>query len=246
MVLLHRLSLYVPHLIALAASSPWVQGVDTGFASSRLNTVQAFPLSGRAPLLPTWSAFEDHFNRLARTGIVSSMKDFYWDVRPKPEFGTVEVRVMDTPLTLERAAALAGFIQCLSRWCLTDGAREVREDDLLPYTYNRFQAARFGLDGRLADAAGGELVSVRDSLDALLPALRAHAQDLGADTALDEVARVLRHGNDSDRLRPLRSAGAALTEVVAVQRSLWRGDRASATEPGRSRRPPMAFEAAIG
>ncbi len=246
MVLLHRLSLYVPHLIALAASSPWVQGVDTGFASSRLNTVQAFPLSGRAPLLPTWSAFEDHFNRLARTGIVSSMKDFYWDIRPKPEFGTVEVRVMDTPLTVERAAALAGFVQCLARWCLADGARPVCEDDLLPYAYNRFQAARFGLEGRLADAAGGESVSVRDSLEALLPQLRPHAQDLGATAVLDDVAQVLRQGNDADRLRQLRSGGATLPEVVAVQRALWHGELAATAMPWPPRMPPMVLEAAIG
>lgn len=120
LALVHALGRYVPHLIALAASSPWVQGVDTGFASSRLNAVQAFPLSGPAPLLRRWSDFEAYFGKMARTGIVASMKDFYWDIRPKPEFGTVEVRVMDTPLTVERAAALAGLVQCLARWLLQE------------------------------------------------------------------------------------------------------------------------------
>jgi carboxylate-amine ligase len=174
------------------------------------------------------------------------MKDFYWDIRPKPEFGTVEVRVMDTPLTVERAAALAGFVQCLARWCLADGARPVCEDDLLPYAYNRFQAARFGLEGRLADAAGGESVSVRDSLEALLPQLRPHAQDLGATAVLDDVAQVLRQGNDADRLRQLRSGGATLPEVVAVQRALWHGELAATAMPWPPRMPPMVLEAAIG
>jgi carboxylate-amine ligase len=242
LVLLQRLSLYVPHLIALAASSPWVQSVDTGFASSRLNAVQAFPMSGRAPLLSSWSAFEDHFHRLARTGIVSSMKDLYWDIRPKPEFGTVEVRVMDTPLTVERAAALAGFVQCLARWCLNDGARPVGEDDLLAYTYNRFQAARFGLDGTLADAASDGPVRLRDSLSALLPRLRPHAQDLRAEAALDEVAGVLQHGNDADHLRRMQAAGETLPAVVAQQRALWRGSP-HAADPCK---PSVALRSPIG
>ena len=96
--LLHALSRYVPHFIALSASSPFVQGVDTGFHSARLNSVFAFPLSGRAPFVLTWDEFGEYFEKMTSTGVVQSMKDFYWDIRPKPEFGTIELRVCDTPL----------------------------------------------------------------------------------------------------------------------------------------------------
>ena len=100
MYLLHALNRYVPHFIALAASSPFVQRGDTLFQSSRLNSVFAFPLSGRAPFTLAWREFEnDYFARMEHTGIVKGMKDFYWDIRPKPEFGTIEVRVLDTPLS---------------------------------------------------------------------------------------------------------------------------------------------------
>ncbi|HEY2928208.1 YbdK family carboxylate-amine ligase, partial [Piscinibacter sp.] len=95
--LLHALSRYVPHFIALSASSPFVQGVDTGFDSARLNSVFAFPLSGRAPFVPGWDEFNAYFDKMTSTGVVESMKDFYWDIRPKPEFGTIELRVCDTP-----------------------------------------------------------------------------------------------------------------------------------------------------
>jgi len=99
--LLHALNRYVPHFIALAASSPFFQGVDTRFQSARLNSVFAFPLSGRAPFVTSWSEFvSDYFARMKATGIVESMKDFYWDIRPKPEYGTIELRVCDTPLTI--------------------------------------------------------------------------------------------------------------------------------------------------
>ena len=118
--LLHSMSRFIPHFIALSASSPFVQGVDTGFHSARLNSVFAFPLSGRAPFVLTWDSFEEYFSKMVHTGVVNSMKDFYWDIRPKPGFGTIEVRVMDTPLSVDRAAAIACYIQTLARHLLLD------------------------------------------------------------------------------------------------------------------------------
>ena len=82
--MLHRMSRYIPHFIALSASSPYVQGQDTAFDSARLNSVFAFPLSGRAPFALTWDDFTTYFNKMTRTGVVKSMKDFYWDIRPSP------------------------------------------------------------------------------------------------------------------------------------------------------------------
>jgi carboxylate-amine ligase len=120
LLMLHRMSRYIPHFIALSASSPYVQGQDTAFDSARLNSVFAFPLSGRAPFVLTWDDFTTYFDKMTRTGVVKSMKDFYWDIRPKPEFGTIEIRVFDTPLTIERAAALAGFVQSLGAWFLAE------------------------------------------------------------------------------------------------------------------------------
>ncbi len=112
--LTHVFSRYIPHFIALSASSPFQQGEDTGFQSSRLNTVSAFPLSGHIPFVTTWGEFVAYFEKMHRFGIIESMKDFYWDIRPKPEFGTVEIRVLDTPLTVEHAARLAAYAQTLA------------------------------------------------------------------------------------------------------------------------------------
>ena len=99
------MSRYIPHFIALSASSPFSQGVDTAFDSSRLNNVNAFPLSGYMPFVGDWDEFNGYFDTMRGLQVVESMKDFYWDIRPKPEFGTIEIRVCDTPLTVERAAA---------------------------------------------------------------------------------------------------------------------------------------------
>ena len=222
--LLHGMSRYIPHLIALSASSPYVQGTDTGFHSARLNSVFAFPLSGRAPFARTWDELDVYFGKMARTGVVKSMKDFYWDIRPKPEFGTIEVRVIDTPLTIEKAAALAGFIQCLARWMTLERPFEPAEDDYLPYTFNRFQACRFGLDGVFVDPGTGEQRLLRDEIDSLFTRLEGHAIELRAENAIRLLRTELSgEGNDATWIRRTMADERLLAEVVRQQTQRWAG-----------------------
>ncbi len=231
LVLLHGLSRFIPHLIALAAASPFVQGVDTGFHSARLNSVFAFPLSGRAPFVTRWEDFETFFAKMTRTGVVSSMKDFYWDIRPKPEFGTIEVRVLDTPLTVEKAAALAGYVQCLARWLQQEQPFTLHEDDYLPYTFNRFQACRFGPEATYVDPSTGEHRRLRDDIMASFDQLRQHARALGAEEALLLLRRQLEaHGNDATWLRRLHARERMLPEVVRQQVRCWSGESAGPAE----------------
>lgn len=201
--LLHALNRYLPHFIALSASSPFSQGADTLFDSARLNSVFAFPLSGRAPFLLEWAEFEGaYFTKMEKTGVVKSMKDFYWDIRPKPEYGTIELRVCDTPLTVERAAALAAYLQALCHMLLERNDPPPREDDYLVYNYNRFQACRFGLDGFLVHPQTNETLSLREDILATLRRLAPHAAALGGGAALDELQNVAAGaGNHASLLR---------------------------------------------
>ena len=222
--LLHALSRYVPHFIALAGSSPFVQGQDTGFDSARLNAVFAFPLSGRAPFVLTWDEFGQYFEKMTHTGVVKSMKDFYWDIRPKPEFGTIEIRVFDTPLTIERAAALAGYVQSLGAWFLADQPFMPEEDDYLVYTYNRFQACRFGLEGTYVDPATSEQFGLREHILLTMQRLQNHAPE-GSKAALQELRKTVNDGmNDARRLRDAYASAQQLPEVVRQSALRFRGD----------------------
>jgi carboxylate-amine ligase len=212
--LLHAMSRYMPHLIALSAASPYYQGVDTAFDSSRLNAVFAFPLSGRAPFVQTWDEFNVFFARMRRAGIIESMKDFYWDIRPKPEFGTVEIRVCDTPLTVERAAALAAYAQTLARWLLIERPHKVSEDAYLAYTYNRFQACRFGLDGEFIDAEAGARRSLAEEVSASLGVLAVHARELESEGALREIGAIVQGGNDARWMREQYAGSGSLPDLV--------------------------------
>jgi carboxylate-amine ligase len=220
--MLHSMSRYIPHFIALSASSPYVQGVDTGFHSARLNSVFAFPLSGRAPYELTWSGFETYFSKMVSTGVVNSMKDFYWDIRPKPGYGTIEVRVMDTPLSVERAAAIASYIQTLARYLLLDKPLTLREDDYLVYTFNRFEACRFGLAGVLVNPQTSQRRTIGEDILATLDALAPHAEALGSADALAIVEQIARGENDATWLRNVFGREKSLHEVVRQQTRQWR------------------------
>jgi carboxylate-amine ligase len=217
--LLHAMSRYVPHFIALAASSPFYQGVDTAFDSARLNSVFAFPLSGRAPFLLRWDDFNGYFDRMRRAGIAASMKDFYWDIRPKPEFGTIEIRVCDTPLTVEKGAALAVYAQALARYLLVERPHPPSEEHYLPYTYNRFQACRFGLDGEVVDPATAEHRVLRELIRETIRNVELQAIELHAERGLQLLLQALDapDGSDAAWLRGVQSKEQFLPEVVRQQ-----------------------------
>jgi len=224
MRLLHAMSRYIPHFIALAASSPYHQGVDTAFDSSRLNSVFAFPLSGRAPLVDRWDSFVAYFEKMRAAKVVESMKDFYWDIRPKPEFGTIEIRVFDTPLTVDRAAALAAYAQALARLLLQEPRPAVNDDLYLTYTYNRFQACRFGLDGLLIDPQSHEHRPIHLDILATCERLAPHAQALEATAAVRQIARWAEtRANDARWMREQYSASESLPDLMWKQAERWRG-----------------------
>ncbi|MBL0142835.1 MAG: glutamate--cysteine ligase [Betaproteobacteria bacterium] len=224
--LLHALNRYLPHFIALSASSPFSQGVDTLFDSARLNSVFAFPLSGRAPFLLKWSDFEQkYFAKMEATGVVRSMKDFYWDIRPKPEYGTIELRVCDTPLTVERAAALACYLQALCRMLLEKGEPSPAEDDYLVYNFNRFQACRFGLDGSMVHPKTNESISLREDILSTLRLLAPHADVLASQPALDELYGVAASGgNHASYLRSQFWDAGGLPGMVEAAVLCFRGE----------------------
>lgn len=206
---------HVPAFIALSASSPFVDGVDTFFQSARLNAVSAFPLSGQCPPLADWKAFVDYFKLLQACGIARSIKDLYWDIRPKPEFGTVEVRVCDTPLTIEMAAALAALAQSLSRYLLRTRPPLHAERWLHVARYNKFQACRYGLAAMISDPVGLCQVSLRDSLLVLLDTLAEDAEALGCAPWLQILSAVVQAGSgDAEWLRGRAAAHGNLHDAV--------------------------------
>lgn len=227
--LVRSLSPYVPHFIALSAASPYFEGVDTQYACCRLNAVNNFPLSGHLPEnVRDWYGFEGHIAQLRSTGLAESIKDLYWDIRPKPEFGTVEIRVCDTPLTVERACQLAAFAQALAEHVARED--EPAEAAWIAYRSNHFQACRYGMHGAYVTPEG-ERVRLGDHLRALLQRLMPVAEELGTADMLQTLRDELQHGGNDARW--LRSEFHRLRDLPAVVEGMtrrWRGDGVAAGE----------------
>lgn len=223
--LLHTLSRYVPHFISLAAASPYNQGMDTLFDSWRPSVSLAFPLSGRAPCLLTWTDFTAYFERLRQLQIVDSMKDFYWDIRPKPEFGTVEVRVCDTPLTVERAAVLAAYIQALSAYLLEVRPCAPSEDDYVTYFHTRFSACRFGLDSIYVEPGASAAQPLRDHILRTLEIISPYADALRSSAMLDYLGAVVGPaGNDARCIREIHREVGSMEALMREQTRKWATD----------------------
>ncbi|MDO6387607.1 YbdK family carboxylate-amine ligase [Uliginosibacterium sp. 31-12] len=220
--LLHSLSRYLPHFIVMSAASPYYQGVDTAFDSSRLTAVSAFPLSGRAPLVHRWDDFVTYYETMQAAGVVESMKDFYWDIRPKPEFGTVEIRICDTPLTVRRATELTAYAQTLCRYLLVERPFVINEALYAVYTFNRFQAARFGLDGGLLDPVSQQRLVLREDILATFELLAPHAAELGTSELLASLRSALQAGNDASWMREVYARQGSLPDLVWQQARKWR------------------------
>jgi glutamate---cysteine ligase / carboxylate-amine ligase len=245
--LTQRLLPYIPHFIALSAASPFAQGEDTAFETSRLHAVAMFPLSGHMPRLRDWQDFCTYFDEMVSYGIVESIKDFYWDIRPKPEFGTVEVRIFDTPLTVEMAAALGALVQTLAVHLLnSDAEKNTPVGDLATtrvYGYNRFQACRFGFDAQLANPHTRQSMHLGQSLQELITKLMPVAAQLGSVRPLmmlQELAAA--HQNGASWMRAMQAQCGDMRELMIQQAQLFRH---SVSSVARSEIAPSGAAASI-
>ncbi len=151
-----------PMFIALAASSPFHQGMETGFSASRPLESLVYPFSGPMPTFASWDDFENKAADIYRTGLASSLKDLYWDVRPKPEYGTIEVRSFDMPLTVEKAVALAIFVRRCAGLALNDVLQAPEKPLFNLDQCNRFLACRDGIEADLINPFTGQKTPMKD------------------------------------------------------------------------------------
>lgn len=185
--LTHMLARYVPQFIAMSASSPFYQGVDTGYYSSRANVVNSFPLCGTIPYVTTWTDFTNYYKKIIDLKLIESMKDLYWDIRLKPEFGTVEIRVCDAPLTIHKSVMIAAYIQTLCRYLIKEKPHDLTEDLYLVYNTNRFQATRYGYDGNFINPFNKEHTTIQQDILDTIEKIRSHAIDLGTEIYIEDI-----------------------------------------------------------
>jgi len=211
----NRLRTHIPLLLALSVNSPFWQGRDTGLASARTPLFQAFPRVGIPRDFADYAEYVESVDVLIRCDAVPEPTFLWWDVRPQPRFGTVEVRIMDAQTKLADSAAIAALVQCIVRAEVEDGTRLERAMPQEVLAENRFLAARDGMDAELIEPELGRRVAARELLADLVAVCAPHAKELGCEAELEGV-RGLAERTGAQRQIEQAAALGSLPRVVAL------------------------------
>jgi carboxylate-amine ligase len=208
---------HVPILLGLSANSPFWRADATGLASTRTPIFRAFPRVGIPPTYKDWSDYEQRIEFMVRARVIEDYTYLWHDVRPHPDFGTVEVRVMDSQTRVEHTLGLAALVQGLVKE-LSEHFESGKELSRYPFEMldeNKWLAARHGLEGELVDLPRWDRVSARELARRLLDRMREHCQDLGSLNELEAVEDLLERGNGAARQVVVYEANHDLREVMA-------------------------------
>jgi carboxylate-amine ligase len=212
----NALSGYLPVFLALSAASPYWNGQDTGLASTRTKIFEAMPTTGLPPYLRDWAEFNVFLDTLIEAGAVETVREVWWDIRPHPGYGTVELRMCDSMPTLWEISALAALAQTLvtefdrimdAGWMPEVPREWVRRE-------NKWRAARFGIDADLVIDDAGHTEPLRATVSRLVDRLLPVATDLGCGAELTDLLRIAADGPSYVRQRAIVTGGGDLPDVV--------------------------------
>ena len=208
---------HLPVLLALSANSPFWRGDGTGMASTRLPIFRAFPRVGVPPSYRDWADYERQIEFMVSSGVMEDYTYLWYDVRPHPKLGTVEIRACDAQTRVEHTLGLAALIQAMVKELAEhfDEGKHLGEYPWQMLDENRWLAARHGLGGELVDLPTNERVATKALAQRLLDRLRDHARDLGSATELEGIDDLLARGNGAARQVVVYEANHDLREVMA-------------------------------
>ncbi|BDV30847.1 glutamate--cysteine ligase [Microbacterium terricola] len=227
--IINALAVYLPHLQALSASSPFWAGERTGYASNRALVFQQLPTAGLPWPLQDWAQFEGYLDDMTRTGVMADATEVRWDIRPAPRWGTIEVRACDGMSTLPELAAVAALVQTL----VEDFSRRLDEGETLPtlppwfVRENKWRAARYGMDARIIVDRDGTQRLVADHLRETMARIEDVAADLKCAREFAGLETIVSQG--ASYARQLRVADAADGDLREVVQHLIREFRAGPT-----------------
>jgi carboxylate-amine ligase len=217
MMVVDRLMRYLSTLLALSVNSPFWVGRETGLHSQRIKIMEQLPAAGTPPFMRNYSEYCWLVNQSIQSGFINSIQEIWWDVRPHPRFGTVEVRIFDIPPNLEDALALTAMTQCLVAALSDQIDTGVYQYDIHPIVVrqNKWKAVRYGMRAELIDPVTHKTVPVREMVFFLYEKLKPYAERLDCMQELNHIITMLDHPSGAERQMELyRKHDRDLTAVV--------------------------------
>jgi carboxylate-amine ligase len=212
------LLLYLPGLLAMSASSPFWRGEPTGLSSTRQLVFAAFPRSGPPPRFRDYTDYAGVVGQLERTGCIADYTHIWWDIRPHPRLGTVEIRICDAVTRVEHAVSIAAYCQALVKQLCErfDRGEEIPSYHRILTSENKWLAARYGLEAPVMDLLTGRRnrVPISQLIRRTLRDLEPHARELGCERELEGVRDILSGGTSADGQLRIFNANRDIVEVV--------------------------------
>jgi carboxylate-amine ligase len=215
---MNGLLIHLPQMLALSASSPFWRGEPTGLASSRQMVFAAFPRSGPPPRFRDYEDYASLVGQLERTGCIADYTHIWWDIRPHPRLGTIEMRVCDAVTRLEDVIAITALYQAIVKmYCEQyESGKEIPSWHRMLTTENKWLAARYGLEAPVMDLATGRRnrVPVAQLIRRTLRDVEPHARELGSERELEGIREILARGNGAERQLRVWNTNRDIVEVV--------------------------------
>ncbi|VAV83775.1 FIG074102: hypothetical protein [hydrothermal vent metagenome] len=216
--IMNRLLSYLPHLLALSANSPFWEGEETGLRSYRTKIFETLPVAGLPFYFKDWDDYKRIVDCYLATGTIKTIRELWWDVRPHPDFGTVELRICDVPMTIKESLAIAALVQALVVRFGREYEDAVFFKSLHPFIAreNKWRAARYGLDGKFIVEDGCSTVYVKDALAGLIRKLEGEIKELGSERFISDIEGILDGGGGAGAQLGEFSRSGDLTDVVRL------------------------------
>jgi carboxylate-amine ligase len=199
--IMNEMRYFLPHVLAISTNSPFWMGMDTGLKSYRSKIFERFPRTALPDLFSSWGEYQDYVNILVATGSIDNPKKIWWDIRPHPNFPTLEVRICDLPMRIEETTAIAALCQAIAAklYSLYERNLQFRQYRRSLLMENKWRAVRYGLDGKLIDFGKQKELPARDLIRELLDFVDDVVDDLGSRKELEYIEKILNEGSGADR-----------------------------------------------
>jgi len=207
---------FLPHFIALAAGSPFEDGIETGLASVRPTIAESLPIAGMPYNFRTWQEYVNMCQTMYRAGSIRNLKDLWWDLRPSPKYGTLEIRIFDQLSNLAEATAIVAFVHALGFWF--EHNQSWLDEMPRPSTWrlreNKWRAMRYGLDAKLVTNNAGDTTPVVEDVKKWLERIQPQYTQLGYQAYQDTLLGMLANGNSAKRQQMVWSTTGSLEDVA--------------------------------
>jgi carboxylate-amine ligase len=213
---LNRMIYYLPYILSLSANSPFWEGEDTGLRSYRTKIFETLPIAGLPFYFWDWDDYTRLVENFLATGTIESIRELWWDVRPHPDFGTVEIRICDNPSTIKDVVAITALIQALVKRFSDDydAGFEYKRPHSWVIRENKWRACRYGLDGEFISEEGTSTVGAKDLLREIAEGCCKEADELGSREALKGIFDIIDGGTGARKQLNVIENGGDIKDVV--------------------------------